>query len=122
MSQLALRNGSANVAPGQLGQPGIFMLGYSDPAVLEAAQRRDWQGSTQRSGAKLLVLAVNQLTGQVTRLSSDTPRCSTPPRFSPQVVAPARSSGISQPSVHSTQKLPPWRPPTRSGITSWRAR
>jgi len=49
------------------------MLGYSDPNVLQAAQRKDWRAAAQRTGAKLLVLAVNQLDGQVTRLASETP-------------------------------------------------
>jgi hypothetical protein len=70
--QLSQRNGSRET-PGQLGQRGILMLGYSDPHVLEAAQRKDWQAAARRSGAKLLVLAVDQLNGQVTRLASETP-------------------------------------------------
>jgi len=76
MSQLALRNGNERAPRGELGQPGIFMLGYSNPMVLQKAQRADWRAAAQRSGAKLLVLAVNQLTGQVTRLASETPKAS----------------------------------------------
>lgn len=70
--QLSQRNGSRDT-PGELGQRGILMLGYSDPNVLQAAQRKDWRAAAQRTGAKLLVLAVNQLDGQVTRLASETP-------------------------------------------------
>lgn len=73
MSQLARRNGSQTVPRGQLGKPGIFMLGYSDPCVLQKAQRKDWQAAAQRSGGKLLVLAVDQLSGRVTRLASIAP-------------------------------------------------
>jgi hypothetical protein len=51
-------------------QPAILMLGYSDRAVLEAAQHKDWQAAAQRTGAKLLVLGVDQLSGQVTRIAS----------------------------------------------------
>jgi hypothetical protein len=73
MSQLSRRNGSQTVPSGQLGKPGIFMLGYSDPCVLQKAQRKDWQAAAQRSGGKLLVLAVDQLSGRVTRLASVAP-------------------------------------------------
>jgi hypothetical protein len=73
MTQLSRRNGSQNTAPGQLAKPGIFMLGYSNPAVLQKAQRKDWQAAAQRTGAKLLVLAVDQLSGRVTRLASVAP-------------------------------------------------
>lgn len=76
MTQLSRRNGSQNTAPGELGQPGIFMLGYSDPCVLQTAQRKDWHAAAQRSGAKLLVLAVDQLSGRVTRLASVAPSLS----------------------------------------------
>jgi len=97
MSQLYLRN---NLEPGER-QPGILMLGYSDPAVLEAARCRDWRAAAERSGAKLLVLAVHQLTGQVTRLASETPSGTRPrepfqrraPRMGPTGRAPQRQWG-----------------------------
>jgi hypothetical protein len=72
MSQLAKRNGSLD-RPGEPGQPGILMLGYSDPRILDKARRKDWRAAATRSGGKLLALAVNQLTGQVTRLASVEP-------------------------------------------------
>jgi len=72
MSQLSLRNGSKK-ATQSLGQPGVLMLGYSDSAVLQKAQRKDWQAAANRSGGKLLVLAVDQRTGNVTRLASKIP-------------------------------------------------
>jgi hypothetical protein len=73
-------------------QPAILMLGYNDRTVLEAAQRKDWQGAAQRSGAKLLVLAVDQLTGQVTRLASVNPFVQTP-----------------RPELRPVRQLPPMR-------------
>ena len=72
MLQLAKRNGSLD-RPGEPGQPGILMLGYSDPQILATARRKDWGAAATRSGAKLLALAVNQLTGEVTRLASVEP-------------------------------------------------
>jgi len=70
-SQLALRNGSQDPRPGAQIQPGVMMLGYTDPAVLRSAQGKDWKAAANRTGAKLLVLAVNQLTGEVTKLASE---------------------------------------------------
>lgn len=72
-SQLALRNGSQAGVPRDKIKPGVFMLGYHDPAVLSQARRKDWTAAANRSGAKLLVLAVNQLDGRVTRLASVAP-------------------------------------------------
>jgi hypothetical protein len=79
-SQLAVRNGSQEGIPrGQI-KPGVMMLGYSDPAVLQSARQRDWGAAANRTGAKLLVLAVNQLDGRVTRLASVTPTTTAVPR------------------------------------------
>jgi hypothetical protein len=87
--QLYLRNGEPN-ATGER-QPGILMLGYTDPAVLEAALRKDWQLAAERSGARLLVLAVHQLSGDVTRVASVGPTAATvpgrPPRQGPSLPA-----------------------------------
>jgi hypothetical protein len=108
--QLSQRNGSRNT-PGQLGQRGILMLGYSDPNVLQAAQRKDWQQAAQRSGAKLLVLAVNQLDGQVTRLASETPR-----PFTERELQRSRRD-----RHHRSTRYPP-RVHRRKGATRWSPR
>lgn len=63
--QLALRNEQKNGSR----TAGIMMVGFDSPEVLERLQRSDWQAATNRSGADLLVLAVDQLTGAVKRLS-----------------------------------------------------
>jgi len=77
-SQLAVRNGSQAGLPREQIKPGIMMLGYSDPAILRSAQRKDWGAAANRTGAKLLVLAVNQLDGRVTRLASVAPTAAAP--------------------------------------------
>lgn len=82
MQQLYLRNGEPDRAGER--QPGILMLGYTDPAVLEAARRKDWAQAAQRSGARLLVLAVDQLSGQVTRVASVGPTAEATPRRPPE--------------------------------------
>jgi hypothetical protein len=67
--QLALRNlqrdGTRN--------PGVILVGYDSPAVLQKLRRKSWQAVADRSGAKLLVLGINQLTGASTKLASAVP-------------------------------------------------
>jgi hypothetical protein len=79
-SQLAVRNGSQEGIPREQIKPGVMMLGYSDPAVLQSARQKNWGAAANRTGAKLLVLAVNQIDGRVTRLASVAPTSTAVPR------------------------------------------
>lgn len=67
--QLALRNlhrdGSRS--------PGVIVVGYDKPEVLQKLKGKNWQAAADRSGAKLLVLGINQLTGASTKLASAVP-------------------------------------------------
>lgn len=67
--QLALRN----LLPNGQRKPGVLMLGYDDPLVLEQLKRKDWRAAATRTGAKLLVIAVHHHTGQTEKLASFEP-------------------------------------------------
>jgi len=67
--QLALRNyhkdGSRN--------PGVILVGYDSPEVLKKLKGKNWQAAADRTGARLLVLGIDQLTGATTKLASHMP-------------------------------------------------
>jgi hypothetical protein len=68
-NQLALRNlhrdGSRS--------PGVIVVGYDRPEVFQKLQGKDWQAAANRSGARLLVLGIHQLTGAASKLASFEP-------------------------------------------------
>jgi hypothetical protein len=67
--QLALRNYHRDGSR----SPGVIVVGYDSPEVLRKLKRRDWQAAANRTGAKLLVLGINQHTGASTKLASYMP-------------------------------------------------
>jgi hypothetical protein len=67
--QLALRNYHRDGSR----TPGVILVGYDSPEVFERLTQKDWQAAADRSGAKLLVLGINQRTGDATKLASLTP-------------------------------------------------
>lgn len=104
-SQLSLRNGSQSKIKGKTVQPGVIMLGYSDPMVLEAARRKDWGAAATRSRAKLLVLAVNQLSGKVTRLASVMPSSRTNEKRIEAPIAPKPGTEKVTPTIHRRSSI-----------------
>ncbi|MBW2734900.1 MAG: hypothetical protein JRH20_21150 [Deltaproteobacteria bacterium] len=104
--QLALRNEQTDGSR----MPGILVAGYEKAEVLEKLKGKDWQMAANRSGAKLLALALNQLTGEVQRLGRYEPNTTAEP---PAVVklykshlarekrqAARQAQGITKPQVH----------------------
>lgn len=85
--QLALRNLQRNGAR----SPGVIMLGYDDPQVLAELQSKDWRAMATRTGAKLLVLAVNHHTGRALKLASCEPDPDSPVK--PKALPPRISFG-----------------------------
>jgi hypothetical protein len=64
--QLALRNLKRDGSR----MAGIMMIGYDKPEVLEKLKRKNWQIVADHTGEQLLVLALDQLTGKVTKVAS----------------------------------------------------
>ena len=67
--QLALRNLQRDGSR----RPGVIVVGYDSPVVRDKLQGRNWQAAADRSGAKLLVIGVDQLTGASHKLASYLP-------------------------------------------------
>lgn len=67
--QLALRNLQRDGTR----RPGVILVGYDSPAVRAKLQRKNWQAAADRSGAKLLVLGIDQRTGATSKLASFRP-------------------------------------------------
>lgn len=67
--QLALRNLQRDGSR----RPGVIVVGYDSPAIREKLHRKNWQAAADRSGAKLLVIGVNQLNGASEKLASFLP-------------------------------------------------
>lgn len=67
--QLALRNIQRDGSR----SPGVIVVGYDSPVVYERLQSKNWQAAADRSGAKLLVIGVNQVTGASAKLASFAP-------------------------------------------------
>jgi hypothetical protein len=67
--QLALRNLQRDGSR----RPGVIVVGYDSPVVRAKLRRKDWQASANRSGAKLLVVGVDQNTGNSEKLAAFMP-------------------------------------------------
>lgn len=67
--QLALRNMQRN---GQR-RSGVIVVGYQSQEVYDKLLTKNWQASADRTGARLLVLAIDQHTGKAERLAAVDP-------------------------------------------------